>query len=151
MCPTGLSRVGPSDGRKPVIGNSQGEAGLLQRDFGDGRHVVVIPEGIELPGATAGDHPETLHPVDSPGWTTVLSVGRLEAYKGVQRIVAALAELPPKTRLVVVGSGPAHDAIDVAAVAGGLGDRVHPPRACLGCRASGLVWAGGRVRLAVGA
>jgi glycosyltransferase involved in cell wall biosynthesis len=59
-----------------------------------------------------------------PGEVRVLSVGRLEPYKGVDRIVGALPFLPPSVRLTIVGRGSAQDAIAAAAQELGVTDRV---------------------------
>ena len=111
-----------------IIGNSAGEAALLRRDFGERLPITVIPEGIELPGdsrrrPTPADTDDT-DPDGQVGRTTILSVGRLEAYKGVERVVAAMAFLPPTHRLVVVGQGPDREAIERAATGAGVADRV---------------------------
>jgi glycosyltransferase involved in cell wall biosynthesis len=106
-----------------VIGNSVGEAALLRRDFGERLPITVIPEGIELPGTAPADTGEA-DPDGQVGRTTILSVGRLQSYKGVERVVAAMAFLPPTHRLVVVGQGPDREAIERAASAAGVADRV---------------------------
>jgi len=105
-----------------LIANSAGEAALLRRDFGEGLPLAIIPEGIELPGAWPT--PTSADPDGQTDWTTILSVGRLEPYKGVTRLVRAMSFLPPTHRLVVVGQGSAHAAIEQAAAAAGLADRV---------------------------
>jgi glycosyltransferase involved in cell wall biosynthesis len=65
---------------------------------------VVIPHGLE-PAAT---------PLPAPPSATVLLLGRLEPYKGVATLVAAMPAVwaqRPDVRLIVAGAGPA--AIDV--------------------------------------
>ena len=121
-------------GASAIIGNSAGEAALLRRDFGAQLPITVIPEGIELPRTAATEAsasdvaaavgPADADPDDQTRWTTILSVGRLESYKGVARVAAAMAYLPATHRLVVVGQGPAHDAIERAAATAGVADRV---------------------------
>ncbi|MCY7417775.1 MAG: glycosyltransferase family 4 protein [Chloroflexi bacterium] len=106
-----------------IVGNSQNEAALLRRDFGPRLPITVIPEGIELPTRPLGS-PAHHDPDGLAGGVTVLSVGRLEAYKGVARVVQAMASLPTGHRLVVVGQGTARDTISAAAAAAGLGDRI---------------------------
>lgn len=62
---------------------------------------VVIPNGIDLPAPSA-----RVEPSEPP---LILSVGRLERYKGHQRVIEALPALNrarPGVRLRVVGSGP---------------------------------------------
>jgi glycosyltransferase involved in cell wall biosynthesis len=110
-------------GARAIIGNSEGEAALLRRDFGERLPITVIPEGIELPVAGPVDAGGA-DPDGQTGATTILSVGRLEPYKGVERVVAAMADLPASYRLVIVGEGPARDAIEHAASVAGVADRV---------------------------
>jgi glycosyltransferase involved in cell wall biosynthesis len=105
-----------------IIANSQSEAAFLRRDFGERLSITVIPEGIQLPGESTTTVPATADPDGVSGRTTVLSVGRLEAYKGVERIVDAMRHLPASVRLVVVGSGPAE--ADIRHAANSLGDRI---------------------------
>lgn len=62
----------------------------------------VIPNGAELPSANGAGGLET----DGP---RIVSVGRLERYKGHQRAIAALThilEQEPRARLSIIGSGP---------------------------------------------
>jgi glycosyltransferase involved in cell wall biosynthesis len=54
----------------------------------------------------------------------VLSVGRLEANKRVDLIVAALARVDQRVRLVVVGEGPLREQLEEVAVRAGVADRV---------------------------
>lgn len=63
---------------------------------------VVIPGGSHLPLK-----PTT--PPDSPGHPTIVSVGRLEKYKGHHRIIEALPTVlktHPTLRLQIIGTGP---------------------------------------------
>jgi len=105
-----------------VIAVSQAEAGWLTRDFGD-LPIHVLPSGVGLPDRDPGA-PAPVAPARQPREVTILSVGRLEAYKGVARTVAALPHLPLETRLVVVGKGPASEAIAATAEQLGVRDRV---------------------------
>ena len=68
---------------------------------------VLIPNGADLPQAQQ----PLLCPVQEPGrrGTLIASVGRLERYKGHQRMIAALPdliEMIPDARLWIAGSGP---------------------------------------------
>jgi glycosyltransferase involved in cell wall biosynthesis len=54
----------------------------------------------------------------------LLSVGRLEANKRVDLIVAALAHVDRRVRLVIVGEGPLRAQLEAAATAAGVADRV---------------------------
>jgi glycosyltransferase involved in cell wall biosynthesis len=112
-----------------VIAVSAVERGWLERDFGD-LPLHVLPNGVDLrlPDATAGDAaggPVLLDRV--PGERTLLSVGRLESYKGAGRIVTALPHLPPDVRLTIIGTGPAADEIRTTAERLGVADRVRMP------------------------
>ena len=105
-----------------VIAVSDAEAGWLQRDFGD-LPIHVLPNGVGLPDRDP-DAPAPVPPDRVHGEITILSVGRLEAYKGVDRTVSALPLLPPEVHLVVIGKGPASDDIAATAVRLGVRDRV---------------------------
>jgi glycosyltransferase involved in cell wall biosynthesis len=61
---------------------------------------VVIPSGVDLPALHAGDDPS--------GPPLILSLGRVESYKGHQRVMEALPALHgarPGIRLRIVGTG----------------------------------------------
>lgn len=105
-----------------VISVSDAEAGWLTRDFGD-LPIHILPNGVGLPDRDPQASPPT-PPDRPPTAVTILSVGRLEAYKGVERTVAALPHLPPETCLVVIGKGPASEAIAATAERLGVRDRV---------------------------
>lgn len=107
-----------------LIAVSSFEADLFRRrlHLPDDRFVVV-PNGSDLPvldsveGAVELERDRDL----------VVSVGRLEHYKGHQRVVAALpvlATIRPAIRLVVAGSGPYEDALRAEARAAGVSDRL---------------------------
>ncbi len=102
-----------------VIAVSAAERGWLERDFGD-LPLFVLPNGVDLPPADRQVDP---FPARVPGERTLLSVGRLEPYKGVARIVTALPHLPD-ARLVVIGEGSASGAVRETAVRLGVSDRV---------------------------
>ncbi|MEH6719126.1 MAG: glycosyltransferase family 4 protein [Aurantimonas endophytica] len=84
-----------------LIGVSQFEADFFSARMGVPRErFIVIPNGAAMPRASTGVK------VDPH---LVLSVGRLERYKGHHRIVAAFPELLqriPDARLHIVGTGP---------------------------------------------
>jgi glycosyltransferase involved in cell wall biosynthesis len=80
--------------------------------------IEVIRNGADLPDPAPHVTPE-------PG--LLLSIGRLEAYKGHRRAVAALAErarTDPDARLVILGTGPDEAALRTVAADLGVGDRV---------------------------
>lgn len=105
-----------------VVAVSAAEAGWLTRDFGD-LPIHVLPSGVGLPGRDP-HAPAPIPPERMPGEVTILSVGRLEAYKGVERTLSALPHLPPELRLVIIGTGPASEAIAATAERLGVRDRV---------------------------
>jgi glycosyltransferase involved in cell wall biosynthesis len=77
---------------------------------------TVIPSGVELPA-----HREPVAPTPTPT-PFILSIGRLEAYKGHDRAIEALPALRrarPGLRLRIVGTGPLED--DLRHVADRLG------------------------------
>jgi 1,2-diacylglycerol 3-alpha-glucosyltransferase len=85
-----------------VICVSEVERGLVIKDFpGAAAKVVTIPNGTSQKLLTlAGDGGLSF---DDP---LVLTVGRLERYKNVDRIIDAFRALPCRATLVVVGDGP---------------------------------------------
>jgi glycosyltransferase involved in cell wall biosynthesis len=111
-----------------VICNSIAERDLVRQQLGPRNKVVVIPEGVELPHRTsaapaaseAGQRPPL-----SADSSVLLAVGRLEGYKGTERIIRALPYLPGNYQLVVIGTGPALDALVAATTIEHVSDRVH--------------------------
>jgi glycosyltransferase involved in cell wall biosynthesis len=87
-----------------LIAVSQFEANLFSHRLGLGPgRIEVIPNGAEPPEHVG---PRT---AEIQGDPLVVSVGRLERYKGHQRLIAAmpaLVRLAPEARLVIAGSGP---------------------------------------------
>ena len=82
-----------------IIAVSNYEKDLLMGDFKiDGDKIVVIPSGINL-----GDFGNLER--KEKGHKTILCVGRLEEYKGVQHVVGALPLLDKGIRLEIVGKG----------------------------------------------
>jgi len=81
---------------------------------------VFIPNGAEV--GTGSPSPA------QPGeGTLITSIGRLERYKGHQRVIAALPEVlkqRPDVRLRIAGSGPYETALRQQAEALGIADRV---------------------------
>jgi glycosyltransferase involved in cell wall biosynthesis len=76
---------------------------------------TLIPNGIDLPAATAPVDDASAHPL-------IASIGRLERYKGHQRVIAALPLVradEPSARLWIAGSGPYER--DLRELAGKLG------------------------------
>lgn len=90
-----------------LIGVSHFEADLFRTTLRlPRRRFVVIPNGGRLPPATAAGTPGD--------GALVVSIGRLEQYKGHQRAIAALPTLRgrcPSARLLILGSGPYEGAL----------------------------------------
>ena len=97
-----------------VIAVSEWEKTRLQEDFNV--QATVIPNGVEI-DIFANQEPEIR---ERP---YLLSVGRLEKYKGVQHAIRALKELK-NYNLVVAGSGPYQDELERIARKAGVRDRV---------------------------
>ncbi|MGH6716989.1 MAG: glycosyltransferase family 4 protein [Bradyrhizobium sp.] len=102
-----------------LIGVSEFEADFFSATMGVPRErFIVVPNGAEMPAASPGVE------VDPH---LVVSVGRLERYKGHHRVIAALPELirrVPDARLRVVGTGPYEAELRRLVAALGLDDRV---------------------------
>jgi glycosyltransferase involved in cell wall biosynthesis len=101
-----------------VICLSSREASLLARDFPFvEERVHVIPNGVDIESLqSAVPFPEIN--------TIVLSVGRLEGYKQVDRVVAAMSHLEDRFVLRIGGDGPARALIERQIEGLGLSDRV---------------------------
>ncbi|MBA2720931.1 MAG: glycosyltransferase family 4 protein [Chloroflexi bacterium] len=100
-----------------VICNSEAECRLVRTDFGDDLPTAVILPGVEADDLIGAE------PFDVVG-KLILTGGRLETYKQVERAVMAMADLPSEYRLVIFGEGPARPSIEAAIRAGRLEDRV---------------------------
>jgi glycosyltransferase involved in cell wall biosynthesis len=102
-----------------IIAVSHFEAALFQRRLRiPSNRFVVIPNGSDLP--EIGDRP----PKDRG---LIVSLGRLERYKGHHRVIAALpyvVERYPDARLQIVGTGPFESQLRRLATDLGVGDRV---------------------------
>jgi glycosyltransferase involved in cell wall biosynthesis len=97
-----------------VVAVSDWERARLTADFGVA--ATVIPNGVDIARFAEID-PEVR---DRP---FLLSVGRLESYKGIQSAIAAMDQLPDY-ELVVVGEGPDEAALRQRAATAGLHNRV---------------------------
>ncbi len=81
---------------------------------------VTIPNGADLPGSVQMFAPNSEE-------TLIASIGRLERYKGHQRIIAAMPAIlneRPRARLWVAGNGPYEPALRSLAKKLGVEDRV---------------------------
>ena len=103
-----------------LIAVSPFEAGLFARRLRlPAAAFTVIPSGVDLPPAP----PEPR----VPGPPLILSIGRVESYKGHQRVVEALPALNrarPGTHLRIAGSGPYEEQLRRLAERLGVADRL---------------------------
>jgi glycosyltransferase involved in cell wall biosynthesis len=103
-----------------IVAVSDFEADLFARRLRLPRESFsVIPSGVDLPEPASGPVP--------PGDPLILSVGRVERYKGHHRVVEVLpqlAQLYPDVRLRVVGSGPYEEEIRQLAAELGVAGRL---------------------------
>ena len=103
---------------KRIICVSRAEADLFLTHFPSARsRVTVIPNGVDLGRITAA------RPYPTAG-AVVVTGGRLQSYKQIDRIVEAMALTPPDLRLVVTGDGPERGALEALADERGLRERV---------------------------
>lgn len=80
--------------------------------------IVVIPNGVDI---KRFQFRSTSRARDT---RLLLTVGRLEAYKRVDRVIEALALSSPEYRLAIIGDGPEHHKLVEQARRHGLSDRV---------------------------
>ena len=97
-----------------VIAVSEWEQEQLRRDFGVDS--TVIPNGVDVDRFANAEPEERDRPY-------LLTVGRLEEYKGVQHVIRAMPELE-KYDLLVAGSGPYREELERIAAEKGVADRV---------------------------
>ncbi|WP_435117059.1 glycosyltransferase family 4 protein [Halolamina sp. C58] len=97
-----------------VIAVSEWERDQLQEDFVVG--ATVIPNGVDVERFASAE-PEVR---DRP---YLLTVGRLEEYKGVQHVILAMTELE-EFDLLVAGSGPYREELERVASEEGVENRV---------------------------
>ena len=102
-----------------VIAVSNYEKGLLMEDFNiDDGKIVVLPNGVNLKEFQGLEKKKGKH-------DTILYVGRLEKYKGVQYVIEALPLLGENVRLEIVGKGPYRDKLKGLAERLAVADRVN--------------------------
>lgn len=97
-----------------VIAVSEWENNRIQQDFSVG--ATVIPNGLDVGRFANVDTKKCDEPY-------LLTVGRLEEYKGVQDVIQALPELP-EYKLFIVGSGSYRDELECIARKEGVSERV---------------------------
>ncbi len=102
-----------------VICVSAAEAGVVERDFPAevADKIQVIPNGVEVNEVRQAAPVGTAFPY-------FLTLGRLERYKRVDRVINAMTLVPEPARLVVLGSGPALPALVDLVAKRGLAHRV---------------------------
>jgi glycosyltransferase involved in cell wall biosynthesis len=102
-----------------VVANSQGLADMA-RAHDPQQEVGVIPQGADVVGIA----PKTIYAARDP--VALLTVGRLAKHKGLDVLLAALAQMPPELRwaLSIVGDGPEREALTSQAARLGLSPRV---------------------------
>ncbi|HYJ80500.1 MAG TPA: glycosyltransferase, partial [Longimicrobiaceae bacterium] len=91
----------------------------------DPRRVLTLHDGVRTPVRTR--EPGTLrHELGIPAAAPVVgTVGRLAGQKRLDRLVRALALLPPGVHCVIAGEGRARESIDALAAELGVADRLH--------------------------
>ena len=105
-----------------IVCLSEGEAELVASRLGIARaDIAIIPSILDLPAGTTA----SISQPAANASRTLLSVGRLEGYKRLDRAIAALPHLPKNYRLMIVGEGPERPRIERLAAAHGLEDRIH--------------------------
>lgn len=106
-------------GAAKLVAVSSFEAKLFQQRLNlPADQFTVIPNGSHLPKITPVEVDST-HP-------TILSVGRLERYKGHQRLIEAfplILERKPDARLRILGKGPQEAELEQLALDYGISDR----------------------------
>jgi glycosyltransferase involved in cell wall biosynthesis len=104
-----------------LIAVSDFEADLFARQLRLPRgRFVIIPNGAAMAWPAGG-------PTSDDNAPLILSVGRLERYKGHQRLIEALPEVlrsAPRARLRIVGAGPYETELRRLAQASGAADRI---------------------------
>jgi glycosyltransferase involved in cell wall biosynthesis len=102
-----------------IVCLSQGEADLVARRLGVApASITVVPSILDLPNGTEMSDPQLR------ANRLILSVGRLEAYKRIDRAIMALPQLPQGYRLAIVGDGPERPRLEQLIAAQGLAERV---------------------------
>lgn len=101
-----------------VVCVSHAERDTIVRDFpSTAGRTRVVPNGVDTVAIRSAE-PFAGQP------PTVLSLGRLEPYKGVAGLVRAVPMLPRDTQLVVVGVGSQREELETLTVDLGVADRV---------------------------
>jgi glycosyltransferase involved in cell wall biosynthesis len=107
-----------------VVGQSRDTVRHVSEIYGVSRRIELIPLGIERPPLVAGNSRAQLGL--APDAFVMVTIGRLVARKSTLQLVHALASSArADAHLVVVGDGPDTAALQNAAAAAGVAERVH--------------------------
>jgi glycosyltransferase involved in cell wall biosynthesis len=108
-----------------LIAVSEFESGFFRKQLQlPNERFVIIPNGAQLPCMLEPAEGSADRADDGP---LIVSIGRLERYKGHQRVVAALPELlelVPDARVRIVGAGPYESTLQQMARRLGVAERV---------------------------
>ena len=103
----------------PLICVSEVERDLLERDFGHELVTAIVPNGVDA------DCIRRAQPFAKDSARKLIVVaGRLEAYKQVEQVAAAMPQLPEAYELVIIGDGPARAQIEQSAAELRQGERI---------------------------
>jgi len=92
---------------KAVLCVSEVERELIERHFPHNLPTRIIPNGVALRDF------DDVPPLEKHEHTTIiLAVGRLEAYKRVDKLVEAIPYLPHNYQVIIVGDGPQRTALE---------------------------------------
>ena len=101
-----------------IICVSRAEADLFLAHFPAARRrLTVIPNGVDLARITGA------RPFPGAG-AVIITGGRLQSYKQVDRVVEAMALTPPGMRLVVTGDGPERASLEALTDQRGVREKV---------------------------
>lgn len=104
-----------------VLCNTRTEHDLVRRHFGAGVKVSVVPNGVDTEALASAREPT---PRNGRAGIEVLSVGRLDGYKAIDRLVQAVPYLPAGSHLRLVGDGSHRRELERQVHALGISDQV---------------------------
>jgi glycosyltransferase involved in cell wall biosynthesis len=105
-----------------VVGQSNDTIANLHRIYDPDLLVTRIPLGIRRPPPGVAARADYGLSADQ---VVLITLGRLVPRKSVDQLIALMAELPPTTRLLVVGEGPRLSQLRSQAAEAGVADRVN--------------------------
>lgn len=88
-----------------------------------GRSVAVIPNGVDIECFCPRTREHGLADLPESA-STIVSVGRLVGWKGLQTVIGALSGLPPEVHYLVIGEGPERPELEALARRLGVDGRV---------------------------